>query len=533
MVDLAWLADDVTRNEYNRQISVLDAMAESDPETALLVLRLPWVADDVTDSELRMLSSVGKFAEQDPRLGRLVADLPWFAKGLDDHDSRHLLESIAERNPELAVLVAGYGWFVDGVGDYGEADSAEIFALEALSDIAARGPELARAVSELAWIADGIIYFEESALRYLGSMAEKDLELAVEAAGAPWVKDGIVRHEVFALDGLVEMVDRNPEFARQVLDFSVEAPVSDRDVYLILSLHSLQTEQLDRLIGQPWFTDGLDPEERAFITALSTPNTAVFDGLLESHFTQSATITLPLAGEVNLWAFQRVPFPPGEDLMAMIREGVRGAERFMGTPFPTTDVIVLLVEDSKYLGGFGGTHNGSKVRFARSGNSPVSRPLVYHELAHYYLDDSIGPRWLTEGGADFIWAYTNGWLGLESMKDQLRKSARYAQERCVRHGIENVHQLGAPDPPEPRRVSGCVYGLGRHFLISLFETVGEAAVSSALRELYLRLLTAPDSRPTEKDVYRTFLKYVTSGLEEEFRDLYRRLHGGPFVDAKD
>ena len=35
---------------------------------------------------------------------------------------------------------------------------------------------------------------------------------------------------------------------------------------------------------------------------------------------------------------------------------------------------------------------------------------------------------------------------------------------------------------------GCKYGFGRHFLIGLFETVGEAAISSALREVYLRIL---------------------------------------------
>ena len=77
---------------------------------------------------------------------------------------------------------------------------------------------------------------------------------------------------------------------------------------------------------------------------------------------------------------------------------------------------------------------------------------------------------------------------------------------------------------------GCKYGFGRHFLIGLFETVGEAAISSALREVYLRILAAPD--PTEEEVYRTFLKYVSPSLEEEFPDLYRRLHGGPFVDAE-
>ena len=32
---------------------------------------------------------------------------------------------------------------------------------------------------------------------------------------------------------------------------------------------------------------------------------------------------------------------------------------------------------------------------------------------------------------------------------------------------------------------GCRYGFGQHFLNGLFETVGEAAISSALREVYL------------------------------------------------
>ena len=55
-------------------------------------------------------------------------------------------------------------------------------------------------------------------------------------------------------------------------------------------------------------------------------------------------------------------------------------------------------------------------------------------------------------------------------------------------------------------------------------------MSSALRELYLR--SEHDSlRQTEEDIYRTFLKHTPPGLEDEFRDMYRRLHGGPFIDA--
>ena len=38
-----------------------------------------------------------------------------------------------------------------------------------------------------------------------------------------------------------------------------------------------------------------------------------------------------------------------------------------------------------------------------------------------------------------------------------------------------------------------------------------------------------DPRPTEEEIYGTFLKHTPPGFEDEFRDLYRRLHGGPFA----
>ena len=56
-------------------------------------------------------------------------------------------------------------------------------------------------------------------------------------------------------------------------------------------------------------------------------------------------------------------------------------------------------------------------------------------------------------------------------------------------------------------------------------------MSSALRELYLRS-EHDDLSQTEEDIYRAFLKHTPPGLEDEFRDLYRRLHGGPFLDAE-
>ena len=97
---------------------------------------------------------------------------------------------------------------------------------------------------------------------------------------------------------------------------------------------------------------GLDPEERAFIVTLRFPDPGWFSDLVDTRFTRSGTISLPLVNDANLWAFQHTHFPPDDDLLVMVEEAVRGAERFMAVPFPTNDVIMLLLEDSKYSMGF-------------------------------------------------------------------------------------------------------------------------------------------------------------------------------------
>ena len=37
----------------------------------------------------------------------------------------------------------------------------------------------------------------------------------------------------------------------------------------------------------------------------------------------------------------------------------------------------------------------------------------------------------------------------------------------------------------------------------------------------------------EEDFYRTFLKHTPSELRDEFRDMYRRLHGSPYGDVQE
>jgi hypothetical protein len=71
--------------------------------------------------------------------------------------------------------------------------------------------------------------------------------------------------------------------------------------------------------------------------------------------------------------------------------------------------------------------------------------------------------------------------------------------------------------------------LGENFLTSVFEMLGEEAMSSALREFYT-LSDEGQLWMRGETVYRTFLKNTPEGREEEFRELFERLHGGPIPD---
>ena len=98
-------------------------------------------------------------------------------------------------------------------------------------------------------------------------------------------------------------------------------------------------------------------------------------------------------------------------------------------------------------------------------------------------------------------------------------------------GLENIHALSIADPLAGADAFGCSYPFGRHLLLSLHNLFGEAAFSSALQELH-HLLPLGSLRPTEEEIYGVFRKHTPPGLEREFHALYKRVHGGPFLNAR-
>ena len=118
-----------------------------------------------------------------------------------------------------------------------------------------------------------------------------------------------------------------------------------------------------------------------------------------------------------------------------------------------------------------------------------------------------------------------------TLEYQVREMGEFlhAPNGCVTVGLENVHALSNPDPPPGANVFLCTYAWGRYLLGRLLLLFGEEAFSLALQELHLPSLEAHG--PTEEEIYGIFLKHAPPGLEQEFRDVYKRIHGGPFLDG--
>ena len=417
-------------------------------------------------------------------------------------------------------------------------------------------------IDNLPWVADGITGDERRVMDHIRDLATIDRSMSQRVAGSPWLSDGVAEDDLWMLADLRDFAESHPEIAVLVTTVPDETgrlieavlsslrwilssdpgrseqflgqivgmgllhdPIRDSNLYALASLSRLSRvpDKLSLLTEQPWFADGLDEEEIAFVATLSVASQMSdnwYRSLLQSRNAQSTTISLPLAGDVKLWAFQLAPFPSSDDTLELIEDAVRASEKIMNVPFPTKDVIVLL---DTWRGG--GTWSEGIVSVTRARHQPTFRMTLYHEIAHHYrLRLNV---WFHEGGADFISFFTHVEAGF-SLKD-LEEDWLSTIPWCANEGLENIQQ--ALDHSDESN-SGCHYTLGANFLTQLFKLLGQETMSAALRELYLQ----PELKGrdlSEEDFYRTFLKHTPSELRGEFRDLYRRLHGGPYADVQE
>ena len=277
-------------------------------------------------------------------------------------------------------------------------------------------------------------------------------------------------------------------------------------------------------------------EDAAFLTTLGATHRvspSLFDDFVETRYTQSGAVELPLAGTVQLWAFQNTPFPLGEDLIGPMKEGVRNIEGYMGVPFPADRVIMVSVvrpPDSHYDIA-AGQHGSGHIHVVRAESGPLRQRVLYHELAHYYYN--FFPIWLLEGGAEFMSSVVQDRTQVMALADRAPVVEARLDPNCYSEGYTDLNELNEGQGFYiPDNLEACNYIFGEHFLIRVTGLLGTDAVSSALRNLYLLINSDERDFPlTGKDFFLAFLENTPAGLVEGFRGLFRTVHGGPWADA--
>ena len=473
-----------------------------DPGLGAEVARQPWIVDikQANDGNRarratrQLLTYIHLIALEDVELARLSVSVPWLLDGATYYELIVLrrLGAIARKDAELAKLIATFQWFTDESFDGLAASDA----LGGLNDVASSDTMLARLIAEL-WLADGITQDELLAVPMLRELADIDVELPRHLLGHAWFEDeGNLRG------------------------------------YVLSSLYGLARshgELLSELTSQNWFTDGVEKREAALVATLSqvaSDSPDLYTDLLRTHYNRSRTVSLKLAGEVNIWIVQNTPFPSNDSVLSEIENTARIGEELLGVPFPTTDVILLVVDRSQVRYRVSGAHFDTHMLLIRDDDGSV--PSVPHETAHYWFyNPRTGPQWLTEGAAEFIEAYVN-----DRMERRELYYSRAANTsgflRCVNdYQVENIRHLAVvlKNKLYIKRPVGCPYDMGEYFLHSLSELVGEKATMSALGELHLSEVGKYYS-DVEERIYEVFLKHVPNYKREDFRTFYRQVHGG-------
>lgn len=370
-------------------------------------------------------------------------------------------------------------------------------------------------MGSLPWVADGISDQDERAREHINALTQIDAAMAQRIASAAWLADGVSGTELLLLDELEFLAKIHPTTAIPVTTIPegsgrlLASVLKSRGRFL-----DVKPSRLRQVVGQPWFQDGLTGEEAALLIALSetTLSEEEFEDLLNHAYVLSDTVTLPLAGDVNLYAVSRSQERLTGALETMT-VAVDSMEYTTGIPWPNPNVIMLQELEATLRSDAGGWYAGTHFVV-----QSTSRNLAYHELAHYYTFDS--PKWMVEGMADFLMLHA-----LREGTSAIAGDITAIAETCAPHGSANIHGWNKTEAGP----AICPYLLGRQFLNRMFRVLGRQVVSSALRELY-EDWAATGGPASEDEIYQAFLTNTPPSKQDEFRLWYGRLHGRPIPD---
>lgn len=468
-------------------------------------------------------------------MARIAAIVPWSsARREGDHlRAVDLLAGLWMLDAGIGETVARFPWVQDGINVNEDAVNLdETLALDSIVSIAERDIPTARAVVAIGWLSDGLTSDEEARLL--------SIRWAIESGSDV---DGLVQ-SIYSRDD----PDTNGSLlpGRTTNDSLLQVSLTDEALASAFLEHDDQwgdvlgehiawrlarlTESgaLGHFSSQSWFTDGLSATEIVFMALFyaNTTDTPVPEIPAVPGFVWRRTVSLPLTGEVRIWAFHEKG-RANAALTALLADSISVVEDFVKAPLPTSDIVVLVANDTS--SGVAGLHWGSHFTVNVLQDHEETIP---HEVGHYYF--SGGPTWFTEGAAELMRAYVHDARRVESLAARSSSLSSQLSRKCfgiIPAEIENIWHYQFVK--EHRRSTlalptRCVYALGENFLLAVRSLIGDEALSSALSELYV---SSEESEAfSEEKIYELLLKHTPPEKQASFTEIYDRLHGGPFSD---
>ena len=271
---------------------------------------LPWYVRSTRPFEFEAGDAVLHLWMQNNELGETLARLSWVNDGVTHYEAPlvKFLSDVGVSDPELGARILGFPW----VREYLSGPTER--ALESLSIIFERDPALLHWVSSYRWISDDLDEAEEDGLYFLKQILVIDFELGVEALSVDWVVDGITVDEAVRLIRVFEMADSDVASAMMALaEPPIEMPPREDDpkgvgdaveaedlevdedpkveeegiseltaflsgfewatgdsgdgrserqmIRILEEIFSVDAEVAMKLVGYPWFADGIEQSE--------------------------------------------------------------------------------------------------------------------------------------------------------------------------------------------------------------------------------------------------------------------------------
>ena len=223
-----------------------------DADLADAIARLHWLEDGADSVEASVTRDMERLTRADIDIARMTASLAWLADEPTawEREATNSMAYFASSKPQLAHLIMGLPWFSDDITE------VEAVALDDLTRISSKDFELAKRILSSPKFADDISEVESRALSILRNLAQREPELVSLWGEYAISESGDV--EGLVLDGII--------FAL----YAMSRQDTWLDSYGLDHEHELALEDYwwTRLLLQPWFVDGLDKTELAFVGVL-------------------------------------------------------------------------------------------------------------------------------------------------------------------------------------------------------------------------------------------------------------------------